>query len=145
MDSPGVRQSRMGRINGSASGGVPLIHNRFHSVGHPHPSASRPPSPPGEGFFRWYHPAKLYRVNRAFPEGEGAPVRTLGRMRATSRKHPAVYQRTALPFQNRERARPFGRALLNHCIVADRVVSLNRLGITTTIVIVVFSSVIQVS
>ena len=47
--------------------------------------------PPREGFFRWYHPAKLYFVTRAFPWGEGAPVRTLGRMRATFRKESVVY------------------------------------------------------
>ena len=47
--------------------------------------------PPGEGFFEWYHLSKLYHVNRAFPEGEGGPGVSPGRMRATYRTESVVY------------------------------------------------------
>ena len=98
-------------ISGSISCGVTLVHDGVLAVGSPHSSASQPPLfkedftesncppdslTPGEGFHKWYHTAKLYRVNRAFPKGEGGPAKP-GRMRATSRKHSVVYQRNTVP------------------------------------------------
>ena len=72
-------------IGGTASCGVTLVHDGVLTVGSPHPSASRPPSPQGKAL-----------GGRAFPEGEGGPAKP-GRMRATSRKHSVVYQRNTVP------------------------------------------------
>ena len=56
-----------------------LVHNGLLAVGSPHSSASRPPSPQGKAWGDTIHhkkcsTANLYRVDRAFPEGEGGPA-----------------------------------------------------------------------
>ena len=40
---------------------------------------------------RKYNISSLYRVDRAFPEGEGGPGISPGRMRATYQKESVVY------------------------------------------------------
>ena len=57
---------------------VALVHNRFRSVGGPHPTRLTPGHLPPRGrlcvvlfIIRKYNITSLYGVARAFPEGEG--------------------------------------------------------------------------
>ena len=75
-------------IGGTASCGIALVHDGSVAVGCPHSSASQPPSPSGKALAT---PCELVsksfyidHLRRAFPEGEGGPGVSPGRMRATS-------------------------------------------------------------
>ena len=95
-------------MRGSASDGRSLVHYGLLAGRSPHPSASRPPSPSGKALVRTvYHKKvqlfKLVLRKQSLPRGGRWAGRSPGRMRATYRKHSAVYQRTPSPAEPRKK------------------------------------------
>ena len=59
-------------MGGSARYGVAFVHDRFRSVGDPHPTRLRRPTfPPGEGSVNAVQLCRAVPPEKAFPEGEG--------------------------------------------------------------------------